>query len=79
MAIITIRIDEETKKMMKEIKVNWSDFIRNAIRMKVQEERRKNLAKAVLINEKLRRKSKGEARAEEIIRKYREEQYADSS
>ena len=44
-----------------------------------QEERRKNLAKAVLINEKLRRKSKGEARAEEIIRKYREEQYADSS
>jgi metal-responsive CopG/Arc/MetJ family transcriptional regulator len=41
MAIITIRIDEETKKMMKEIKVNWSDFIRNAIRMKVQEERRK--------------------------------------
>ena len=79
MAIITIRIDKETKKMMKEIKVNWSDFIRNAIRMKVQEERRKNLAKAVLINEKLRRKSKGEARAEEIIRKYREEQYADSS
>jgi Arc/MetJ-type ribon-helix-helix transcriptional regulator len=79
MAVITVRIDEETKKMMKEIKVNWSDFIRNAIRMKVQEERRKNLAKAVLINEKLRRKSKGEARAEEIIRKYREEQYADSS
>jgi|GEM_PF-306171 len=71
MAVITVRIDEETKKMMKEIKVNWSDFIRNAIRMKVQEERRKNLAKAVLINEKLRRKSKGEARAEEIIRKYR--------
>ncbi len=79
MTIITIRVDEETKKMMKEIKVNWSDFIRNAIRMKVEEEKRKNLAKAVLINEKIRKKSRGEARAEEIIRKFREERHVGSS
>ena len=62
---------------MREIKINWSDFIRNAIRDKVEEERR-NLAKAVLINEKLKRKSRGEAKAEEIIRRFREELYASS-
>ncbi|MGB9760742.1 MAG: hypothetical protein ACPLZG_13010 [Thermoproteota archaeon] len=79
MAIITVRVDEEIKKMMKEIKINWSDFIRDAIKSKIDEEKRKNLAKAVLINEKLKRKSKGEAKAEEIIRKFREEQHVNSS
>jgi Arc/MetJ-type ribon-helix-helix transcriptional regulator len=59
--------------------VNWSDFIRNAIRRKVEEERRRNLAKAVLINERHRRTSRGEAKAEEIIRKFREERYAEPS
>jgi len=79
MAIITIRIDERTKKMMEEIKINWSEFIRNAIKNKIEEEERKNLARAVLINEKIRKKSKGEAKAEEIIRKFRDERYARSS
>ena len=65
--------------MMKEIKINWSDFIKDAIKSKIDEEKRKNLAKAVLINEKLKRKSKGEAKAEEIIRKFREEQHVNSS
>jgi len=51
------------------VKINWSDFIRNAIRSRVREELRKNLAKTVLINEQLRRKSVGEAKAEEIIKK----------
>jgi len=79
MAIITIRIDERTKKMMEEIKINWSEFIRNAIRNKIEEEERKNLARAVLINEKIRKKNKGEDKAEEIIRKFRDERYARSS
>lgn len=78
MPVITVRIDEETKRLMEQVKINWSEFIRNAIRNKVMEERRKNLAKAVLINERLRRKSMGEARAEEIIRKFRDERYGSS-
>ncbi|MCD6444714.1 hypothetical protein J7L70_06910 [Candidatus Bathyarchaeota archaeon] len=78
MTVITVRIDEETKRMMKAIKINWSEFIRNAIRTKVMEERRRNLAKAVLINERIRRKSVGEARAEEIIRRFRDERYGSS-
>jgi len=76
MTVITVRIDEELKRRMKEIKINWSEFIRNAIANKIEEEKRKNLAKAILINEKLRRKSLGEPSAEEIIRMFREARYA---
>ena len=57
------------------VKINWSNFIRNAIRSRVREEMGKNLAKTVLINEQLRRKSVGEAKAEEIIKKFRDTHY----
>ncbi|MEM4727551.1 MAG: hypothetical protein QXD04_04790 [Candidatus Bathyarchaeia archaeon] len=76
MTVITIRIDEETRRMMKEVRLNWSEYIRNAIKMKIEEERKKNLAKAILINERIRRASKGEAKAEEIIRWFRNERYS---
>jgi len=79
MTTITVRVDEETKKLMRQIRINWSEFIRNAIRAKIEEERRRNLAKAVLLNEKLRKKSGGEPKAEEIIRMFRDEQYASRS
>ncbi|MBS7639279.1 MAG: hypothetical protein QXX94_04160 [Candidatus Bathyarchaeia archaeon] len=78
MAIITVRVDEETKRMMRQIRINWSEFIRNAIKGKIEEERGRNLARAVLLNERLRRKSRGEPKAEEIIRVFREEHYASS-
>lgn len=73
MTVITIRIDEETKKMMDQTNLNWSEIIRQAIRTKIEEDTRKNLAKAVLINEKTRKTSRGEMKAEEIIRRFRDE------
>ncbi len=79
MTVITVRIDEELKRLMDEIGINWSEFIRNAIRERIMEERRRNLAKAVLINERLRRKSRGEAGAEEIIRGFRDGRYGSSA
>ncbi|RLI27866.1 hypothetical protein DRO58_03380 [Candidatus Bathyarchaeota archaeon] len=75
MAVFTVRIDEETKRLMSGIDVNWSEVIRRAIRRRIEEERRKNLALAVLINEELRRKSRGEMKAEEIIRRFRDERH----
>jgi Arc/MetJ-type ribon-helix-helix transcriptional regulator len=72
MAVITVWIDEETKRMMDGIDVNWSEVIRRAIRRRIEEEGMRNLAKAVLINEDLRRASRGEMRAEEIIREFRD-------
>jgi hypothetical protein len=73
MTTITVRIDEQTKAMMASIDLNWSEVIRLAIRRRIEEERRKNLAKAVLINEETRRTNRGEAKAEEIIRRFRDE------
>lgn len=78
MAVITVRIDDETKKLMNEIRINWSEFIREAIRKKIEEEKNRNLAKAILINERLRKKSEGEAKAEEIIRQFREDRYGEN-
>ena len=54
--------DEETKSLMEKVK-----------KMRVKEER-KNVAKAVLITESIRKKRVGEAKAEEIIRKFRDGQ-----
>ncbi len=79
MAVITVRVDEETKRMMRSVPMNWSEFIRDAIKAKAAEEKRKNIAKAVLINERLRRATKGELPAEEIIRKSRDERHGKSS
>ena len=59
--------------MMASIDINWSEVIRRAIRRRIEEERRKNLAKAVLINEEMRRTSRGEVKAEEVIRRFRDE------
>jgi len=76
MTVITVRVDEETKKMMESLEINWSEFIRQTVRERVREDRGKNLAKAVLINERVRRKTKGEMKAEDIVRKFREERHA---
>ena len=79
MTVITVRIDEETKKMMDKININWSEAIRQAIRRTIEEEREKNLAKAVLINERIKKKSRGELKAEDIIRRFRDERRPESS
>ena len=79
MAVVNVRLDKETKKRMEAIRVNWSEVVREAIRRKIEEENGKNLAKAVLINERLRRESKGEMKAEDIIRKFRDERRKKSS
>jgi len=73
MTVITVRVDEETKAKMDSVDVNWSEVIRSAIKRRIEEEKRRNLAKAVLINEELRRPTRGEERAEEIIRRFRDE------
>ena len=52
--------DEETRSLMEKVK-----------KMRVKEERR-NLAKAALITESIRKKGVSEAKAEEIIRKVRD-------
>ncbi len=72
MTVITVRVDEDTKRLMRTLPLNWSEVIRDAIRAKAVEERQKNMGKAVLLNERLRRPTGGEAPAEDIIRSSRD-------
>jgi len=51
--------------------INWSAFVRNAIRSRLDMEGGGNRVEAVLINEKLRRKAAGSWDSTEAIRKWR--------
>jgi len=53
MTTISIRIDEDTKKRMEKMKdVNWSEVVRQAILKMLGQGEGRNLAKAVLLNER---------------------------
>jgi len=72
MTTITIRISSEVKKLMKKYRyINWSEVVREAILNKIHEEERKNLAEALLINEKLRRSAPKNWDSTEVIKKWR--------
>ncbi len=54
---ILIKVDKETKKRMTEIKLNWSSEIRKFIEDLLNSNQNKNLAKAVVMTNKLFRKA----------------------
>jgi Arc/MetJ-type ribon-helix-helix transcriptional regulator len=39
--VITVKIPSELKKKMKQIKVNWSEYIRDSIQKKIDEQKMK--------------------------------------
>ena len=72
MSTITVRIDPEIKKRMKKYSyINWSEVVRKAILEKLHEEERKNIAEALLINEKLKRKAPEGWDSTEVIKSWR--------
>ena len=73
MANISVRVDEKMKKEMERLKqVNWSEIIRIAIKDRLDQEKQKNLAKAVLINEKIRKTAPIGYNSTNIIREWRD-------
>lgn len=76
MANFSIRIDPELKKKMDSLKhLNWSEIIRKAIRSEILNETEISKAKAVLLNEKIRKIAPDNFNSVEIIRKFREERH----
>ena len=55
--------------------LNWSEIIRNAIKKEIQNEMETNLAKAILLNEKIRKKAHENFNSTDIIRHFREERH----
>ncbi len=70
-SVITIKIPSDLKKKMRQLKINWSEYIRNAIQKKLEEERKR--AASVKLDE-IRARSKPVATDELVawIREYRE-------
>ena len=76
MTTISVRIDPELKKKMDSFKhLNWSEIIRRAIKSEIQNETEMNKAKAVLLNEKIRKVAPEDFNSVDIIRKFREERH----
>lgn len=40
--VITVRVSSELKKKMKQVKVNWSKYIRSVVQKKIEEQRLKD-------------------------------------
>ncbi len=80
MAIVTVRVDEETKRRMAELgQINWSQVLRESIRRKLTEEEGRNLARAVLITSQLQRPAPKGWDSTKAIRYWREHRYGRSS
>ncbi|TLX99051.1 MAG: hypothetical protein E6K95_10085 [Thaumarchaeota archaeon] len=76
MAIVTVRVDEETRRQMKRKRgTNWNATLGEAIAAKLKEEEGMNLARGVVLNEALRRKAKKGWNSVEVIRYWRERRY----
>ncbi len=72
MAVITIRVSKELKKRMNELKhVNWSEVVRRAIVRVLEGEGERNLARAVLLNERNVIVPDGGFDSTKLIRKWR--------
>ncbi|KKM22662.1 hypothetical protein LCGC14_1623030 [marine sediment metagenome] len=77
MTNISVRIDPELKERMDKFKdLNWSAVIRDAIKKRIETETERNLAKAVLINERIIKKAPKDFNSSDIIRRFREERYS---
>ena len=76
MSTISVRIDNELKKMMEHYKhLNWSEILRQTIISTIQNEQEVNRAKALLLNEKVRKNPTKKINTVEILRKFRAERY----
>lgn len=65
-------MDERLKREMERLShINWSEVVRKALERKVKEESGRNLAEAVLLNEKLRKKAPEGWDSAEVIRAWR--------
>lgn len=69
---ITVKVDEYLKEKMSRVKINWSEYIREAIRRRVELEERRKAAENLLEGLKARRHVVPSGFINETIREMRE-------
>ena len=80
MTSISVRVPDEIKKKMKKLShINWSEELRETILKIIYQEENKNIAKALLANEELRKDAPSKWDSTELIRYWRDNRYGYSS
>ena len=67
----SITLPRSLKKRMEEVDVNWSAVLRGVIRKRLEQEAETDLLKAILMNERLRRKAPEGWDSARVIRNWR--------
>jgi len=67
----SVTVPKSLKEEMDRADTNWSAVVREAIKLRLGHEREKDVAEAVLINERLRRKAPEGWDSAEVIRLWR--------
>jgi len=66
--VVTVKVSADLKKKMKQVKVNWSEYIRSAVQKKIEEQR---LREASVKLDEVRMRSK-EVSTQELVSWIRE-------
>ena len=69
---MSVRIDDDLKKEMSSLDINWSEYIREAIKAKVSEEKRRRAGEELLASLEKREHTVPEGFINETIRRARE-------
>jgi hypothetical protein len=67
----SISLPGALKRQMDAAGVNWSAYLREVITQRIKQEEERNVAEAVLLNEKLRRKAPSGWDSAKVIREWR--------
>jgi hypothetical protein len=70
---VSVKVDEGLKRMMRSVRVNWSEYIREAIRRRVELEARRSAAEKLLEDLKARKHVAPKGFIDETIRDMRED------
>jgi len=72
MPLITVRVDEQMKRQMADISINWSEAIRLAIASIIEEQARRNRVRAAQVADKIRIPAPKGWDSTEVIRAWRD-------
>ena len=72
MPVVSVWVSEDIKQRMEKLKyINWSEVLRQAILNVLEREEKRNIIKAVLLNERVRKKAPKGWDSSKVIRSWR--------
>ncbi|MGQ9640600.1 MAG: hypothetical protein ACUVUF_00560 [Candidatus Bathycorpusculaceae bacterium] len=72
MGTVTVKVDDDLRRKMSEVRINWSEYIREAIRRRVELEKKRRAAEKLLEGLRLKRHVVPSGFINETIREMRE-------